>query len=307
MKVAILFITLLGLLAACSVRASIETGAVEWQRDFDAALVDAEASGKPVFLLFQEVPGCAGCQQFGKEVLSDPRLVAVIEREFVPVLVRNNVGGKEREILKRYNEPAWNFQVVRFLDAQGKDLIARKDRVWETVPLAMRMQAALEAAGRPVPEDLADIVSGKPTPEAEVVFAMYCFWTGEAKLGALEGVTTTEAGFYDGREVTRVKYAPSIISTEALVDKAKQFKCADKVYLPKSDLAGNSAVTAEAFAAKDYRVAPRSDQKKQLSGTPLQSVQLSPEQATKANAWIRRNPEKALSYLSAEQRSAIRR
>ncbi len=54
---------------------------------------------------------------------------------------------------------------------------------------------------------------------------MYCYWTGEAQLGALEGVTTTEAAFYDGREVTRVKYDPSFLTTKALVDGAKKFQC----------------------------------------------------------------------------------
>lgn len=36
---------------------AIEVGAVEWGRDLDAALAASKASGKPVFVLFQEVPG----------------------------------------------------------------------------------------------------------------------------------------------------------------------------------------------------------------------------------------------------------
>lgn len=280
-------------LTACSARGSIETGTVEWQRDFEQALVDAKASEKPIFLLFQEVPGCAGCKQFGKGVLSDPRLVKVIEREFIPVLVRNNVLGKEREILKRYNEPAWNFQVVRFLDSEGEDLIPRKDRVWDTVPLAKRMLAALEAAGRDVPMDLKTMIGVVPQQEAEIVFAQYCFWTAEARLGALEGVHTTEAGFYKGREVTRVRYDPSAWPTDTLIQKARDYDCADAVYLPHQ------------FDQRYYRKAPESDQKKQLEGTPLASVKMSPEQATKVNAWVRRDWKKALSYLDDGQKSAL--
>ena len=34
-----------------------ELGAVTWGRDMDAALAASEKSGKPVFALFQEVPG----------------------------------------------------------------------------------------------------------------------------------------------------------------------------------------------------------------------------------------------------------
>jgi hypothetical protein len=35
----------------------VELGTVEWSRDLDASLASAKKSGKPVFLLFQEVPG----------------------------------------------------------------------------------------------------------------------------------------------------------------------------------------------------------------------------------------------------------
>ena len=40
---------------------------------------------------------------------------------------------------------------VAHLDAQGRDLIPRKDRVWTLDALASRMIQALQAAGRPVP------------------------------------------------------------------------------------------------------------------------------------------------------------
>jgi hypothetical protein len=41
-----------------------EVGKVTWGRDYEAALASAKTTGKPIFLLFQEVPGCAGCKQF---------------------------------------------------------------------------------------------------------------------------------------------------------------------------------------------------------------------------------------------------
>ncbi len=37
----------------------------------------------------------------------------------------------------------------------------------------------------------------------QAVFAMYCFWTGEMKLGKIDVVITTEAGFMAGREVNQ--------------------------------------------------------------------------------------------------------
>lgn len=88
-------------------------------------------------------------------MLGNPALVKLIEAHFVPVAIYNNSRLEhDLEILKRFKEPAWNYQVVRFLDADGRDLIPRKDRVWTMQPLAQRMIAALEKAKRTVPEAL---------------------------------------------------------------------------------------------------------------------------------------------------------
>lgn len=135
----------------------IEVGTVEWGRNLATALDESATSNKPVFALFQEVPGCAGCQQFGQDVLSDPVIVETIENEFVPLLIHNNKPGYDAEILAQFGEPAWNFQVVRFLNADGVDIIERRDRVWSTRPLAQRMAQTLESTGRPVPAQLRTI------------------------------------------------------------------------------------------------------------------------------------------------------
>ena len=37
--------------------APVELGKVEWERNYDKGIAAAKESGKPVFLLFQEVPG----------------------------------------------------------------------------------------------------------------------------------------------------------------------------------------------------------------------------------------------------------
>ena len=51
--------------AAGTSKAPIEVGDVQWSRDLDGACKESERSGKPVMVLFQEVPGCSGCQLFG--------------------------------------------------------------------------------------------------------------------------------------------------------------------------------------------------------------------------------------------------
>jgi hypothetical protein len=240
----------------------VEVGTVRWQRDYDAALTAAKTSGKPVFLLFQEVPGCAGCKQFGRDVLSDPTVVKSIEQDFIPLLIHNNQPGRDAEVLEKFGEPAWNYQVVRFLDANGRDLIPRKDRVWDAPELKQRMALALER---------------KSAGLRRVAFAQHCFWTGEAVLGGIEGVTRTEAGFLDGNEVTLVDYDPARVPLAELTRKAKAAGVANKVF---TSLDG-------------YRKAPESDQKRQLQGTRYARMKLTPEQATKVNAFVRISPEKA--------------
>ena len=130
----------------------IEVGDVRWGRDLDSALTNSAETGKPVLVLFQEVPGCSGVQEFGREVLKNPSIVEAMENEFYPVLVYNNKsGGMDEKLLKRYQEPSWNYQVIRFLDAKGRDIIPRKDRIWTTRGVASRMIEALNASDRQIP------------------------------------------------------------------------------------------------------------------------------------------------------------
>ena len=86
--------------------------------------------------------------------MTDPTIINAVENSFVPLLIINNKGGEDAKILKKYNEPSWNYQVIRFLNSDGKDIIPRRDRVNTKGLLASRMVAVLEKAGKPVPEAL---------------------------------------------------------------------------------------------------------------------------------------------------------
>jgi Thioredoxin-like len=55
-----------------SFREHRELGGVAWLRDYDRALALAAEQGKPILLLFQEVPGCSTCVRFGQDVLTHP-------------------------------------------------------------------------------------------------------------------------------------------------------------------------------------------------------------------------------------------
>lgn len=140
----------------------------------------------------------------------------------------------------------------------------------------------------------------KSTVKTErVALCQYCFWTGELKIGAIEGVMTTEAGFIGGREVTLVTYDPKATTLEKILKQAKADGVATAIYLDDtSKIEGSKKI-------RSYRPAPAHDQKKQIQGTSFAKLKLTPEQATKVNAFARTDPKKALQYLTAEQRKKL--
>jgi hypothetical protein len=309
MKLAIFVLTLLMTSLSCNASSTTqpeEAGNVKWGRELNTALASSGQSGKPVFALFQEIPGCAGCKQFGRDVMSNPLLVEAIEAEFTPLLIHNNKGGKDAAVMKRFGEPAWNYQVVRFLNANAEDIIPRKDQVWDTGGIAERMIATLTQVKRPVPAYLTLLATEHSPRLKQAAFAMYCFWTGEMALGQIDGVITTEAGFMAGQEVTLVKYDPTVISLPQLIAGAEKVECANAVYVPSADLTNAKVSRLNVGRLSGYRMAPANDQKKQIGGTAAEKLTLSPAQSTKVNAWIRSDGQKALSFLTKSQRARLR-
>jgi hypothetical protein len=290
-----------------------ELGRVRWGRDLDAALAASVETAKPVFLLFQEIPGCQTCVDFGQSPLSHPLLVEAIETEFVPVAIYNNRPGKDAAMLERYDEPAWNYPVMRFLDAKGKDIVPRRDRIWETGPVAERLIEALKAAGRPVPEYLRlAAVETAPRQTAKATFAMHCYWDGEAQLGSIEGVVRTRAGWVGSDEVVEVVYDPDVLGYEKLVNAARQRQCATKIYAHDEQQLETARALAGGIAAgldAPARSAKASDQKFALRHCELRYLPLTPMQATKVNADLRsgKDPARWLSPRQRELVEAVRR
>lgn len=294
--------------AALSSRPSqpVEVGLVRWQRDYDKSLLDSKKTGKPLFVLFQEVPGCSGCQKFGREVLSDPLLVEAIEREFVPVVVFNNRStGSDAKLRQKFNEPAWNYQVVRFLNSEGEDIIPRRDKVWTTPAVADRMIETLKKHNRPVPKYLQTLAADSSQQDM-AAFAMSCFWTGEYQLGKIDGVVATEAGWLDNREVTLVRYDRKKLPLNALAKEAAKVRCAQKIYTRDSAKVGG---LASGRLDSSYRAAKQSDQKRQLIRfEQLRGIStLNDMQLTKLNALAPIDLGLALEWLSPNQRSLVQR
>lgn len=232
-------------------------------------------------------------------------IVAAASAEFVPVAVYNNVAGQDAEVLKKFGEPAWNNPVIRFLGADEKDLIPRKDGVYHGGMVLARMAEALEKAKKPVPTYLKLAVAEfAPKKTETAVFAMYCYWEGEAKLGSLDGVITTRIGMLDGAEVVQVAFDPAVIEFKKLVEKAKEMDCTHKVFartdaqqITANELVGSKAVRS------DTEVDARTQQQYHLAHFPrYHYLPLTAAQATKVNAAIanKKSPDEYLSPLQKD-------
>ena len=192
-----------------------ELGDVAWLRDYDRGLALAAEQGKPVLLLFQEVPGCSTCVRFGQDVLTHPLMVELISDRFVPVAIFNNHPGTDADILRRYDEPSWNNPVVRFLGPDGAEILPRLADRYDALGLHEKITAVLEMLGDDVPGYFR-LLGGDLLVEYGlskcVTYETPCFWSGETSLAKHPAVITTDAGWIDGEEVVQVHFDPREVS-----------------------------------------------------------------------------------------------
>ena len=210
-----------------------ELGKVKWLRDLKTATTQSSNENKPIFLLFQEVPGCSTCRNYGQNVLSHPLIVEAIETYFVPLAIHNNKGGKDKEVLDYFGEPSWNNPVVRIVDHKKKNLVNRISGNYSVLGLTEAMIEVLNLKKQAIPAYLSLLQEELTAKESRIQTAylsMYCFWSGEKKLADIDGVIETQAGFMGGREVVKVNFSLDKISYEDLLGQAKTKSCASHVY-----------------------------------------------------------------------------
>ena len=287
-----------------------ELGRVEWGRSLERALTASRSTRRPVFLLFQEVPGCKTCSDYGRQVLSQPLLVEAIESLFVPVLVYNNREGADQSLLKRFDEPAWNNPVVRYLSADGKDVLPRRARVWSLGATAERMVAVLRAVKRPIPAYL-ELLAAEGRPLETATLGTHCFWDGEALLGSAAGVVRTEVGWVGFVEVVSVEFDARQLPFPALLRQAKALGAAQGVFA-HNERQRKQAAKVGGLEIAQLPEAPRSakagDRKFALSRSPLRHLPLTPAQAAKVNGALRlgKNVDQWLSPRQLVVAQAIR-
>lgn len=273
---------------ALSQKNPVELGKIKWLRSFDEALSLSKEKDKDIFILFQEVPGCSTCQSFGNAPLSHPLIVEAIETYFVPLAIHNNKSGKDAEVLKFYQEPAWNNPVVRIVDVNKENVLPRFSGKYQTLDVLNYILFALDKRGIVIPtylQLLKEELSAEKTEE--IVFSMYCFWSGESKLGQIEGIVGTMPGFMNGKEVVKVTYNPDVVSTKSLINEAIKRESIDKIFTG-DDIHKNLAIKSLG-ASKVGNTGPFSTDKQPkyyLSRTSFQYVPMFSLQSSKVNSYI---------------------
>lgn len=267
-----------------------ELGKVKWLRDINKATTQAKAEDKPVFLLFQEVPGCSTCRNYGQKVLSHPLIVEAIETYFVPLAIYNNKGGKDREVLDYFNEPSWNNPVVRIVDSKKKNLVSRISGNYSVHGVTAAMIEVMKTQKIKIPAYLSllhDELSARQSGVETTYLSMYCFWSGEKSIADIDGVIGTQAGFMDGREVVKVDFAPNTVNYEDLVQKAKTKSCASHVYTENlvQQLAAEKVVGSDHTSEKTAFRIDR-ETKYYLYKSSYKYLPMTSLQAVKANSLI---------------------
>lgn len=265
---------------------SEELGKVHWYRNYDEAITMAKKEQKDIVILFQEVPGCATCRNYGHNVLSHPLMVEALENSFIPLAIYNNKEGEDKKVLDKFNERTWNNPVIRIIDANGKNIVKRISNDYTALTLSKKLKETLAIRNTPSPlylDLLEDELSAADSKYInEVNYQMYCFWTGEKQLGKIEGVVDVEAGFINHNEVVKVKYNSNLVSESEITAYAKK-----QNFTPIN-------------TSPNYKTATK-DVHYYLSHSIYKFLPLSSIQKTKINSALGSN-QSALKYLSPQQR-----
>lgn len=267
-----------------------ELGTVSWYRNYEEALSASKKENKPVLILFQEIPGCATCRNYGNDVLSNPLLADAIGNEFIPLAIYNNKRGVDAEILKKYKEPSWNNPVVRIVNHGGSDIVPRVSGNYTARGLYAAMDLALRKEFIEIPAYftlLGKELTATVGKTKDAYYSMYCFWTGEKQLGAQEGVLNTEAGFMGGHEVVKVTYNEGEIAQNTLDAYAKSNRMKP---IPQT---------------ASYRWSQR-DEDYYLQHTDYKYLPLTPLQRTKINSALG-NRKSGIEFLSPSQLQWLKR
>lgn len=277
-----------------------ELGKITWNRDYQDALNLSKKTGKPVFILFQEIPGCSTCKNYGNNILTHPFIVETIEDYFIPLAIYNNKSGNDAEVLRLYGEPSWNNPVVRIVDQEGQNLVKRLSGDYSLLGVTNTLMDGMLKTNQVIPKFLhvlAEELELNAGNLKESYVSMYCFWTGEKVIGNIKGVAETEAGYMDGKEVVRFKYNPEAVSYEDIISEASKMKCADGAYTNDIEEANLADKVLKYNSNKEKSYRQDRDPKYYIQNTDYQYLPMTAIQSQRVNTALgsRQNPDEFLS------------
>lgn len=108
------------LLAVLLVSAALAGGAVPWQNWSDAAFSQAR-EGNKLILVDLSAEWCAFCKKMDATTWQDPRVLAAIDKDYVPIKI---VDEQDPELAARYRQ--YGRPAVIILDAEGTELMRKR-------------------------------------------------------------------------------------------------------------------------------------------------------------------------------------
>jgi hypothetical protein len=283
-----------------------ELGTVAWLHSLRASRELAVQTGKPILVLFQQVPGCITCKTYGRQVLGHPLVADAIVDQFIPLRVLNNTRGDADERMRHtFKEPAWNNPVVRFVDAEGRDLAPRLAQDHTVGGLLEHVVRALDGARKPIPPYLAllarEAVARQRGVET-VALATACLATGEARLGLIEGVLATRPGRLGGDEIVEVVWDPQALAFDRLLRQADGRECAVRVFTRTDEQQRIAEVLVAGRAVRTDEPVTPEDGKHHLGETPYRHLPMTAAQFARVNALLAEGSDPARLLAPAQRR-----
>lgn len=132
----------------------------------------------------------------------------------------------------------------------------------------------------------ADAQQGAETETA--TFSMYCYWTGEATLGRLDGIVASRIGHWGGREIVQVDYDASKTDLDEMVRALKQRSSFYSVVTSDAESrdAARQVVDGDEvvlFDGKPHFIEPKHSLR--VAKPKIYALELTEAQAIRLNAW----------------------
>ena len=117
-------------------------------------------------------------------------------------------------------------------------------------------------------------------------FAMYCYWTGEATLGRVDGVVASRIGHWAGREIVQVDFDPAKTDLSELVQSLRRQRSFDAVVLAEGESAEQAKAVSSAViqaSGSPHFIEPKHSLRTRYPA--LWALGLDEEQAIALNSW----------------------